>query len=234
MVTPSEELARIRQTYTERIQSAPEDTRYSVFNLSYLYTLQQRQRDTVNLLAKLGIQTFHDKHILEVGCGSGGVLSEYLGYGIQPKQAVGVDLMPQLASRAKQRLPHLHFACADGQHLPFAAQTFDVVLQYTMFSSILDKQIKINIAHDILRVLKPNGLILWYDFWWNPINKQTRGIRLPEVRSLFPNCHLTARKITLAPPITRRLISFSWLLCALLEKTRILNTHYLIALRPIA
>jgi SAM-dependent methyltransferase len=232
MTTPSEELARIRRTYTERIQAAPHDARYSVFNPSYLYTWQQRQRDTLNLLTRFGIHTLHDKHVLEVGCGSGGVLLEYLGYGIQPKQAVGVDLMPQLVSRAKQRLPQLHFACVDGQYLPFAAHTFNIVLQYTMFSSILEASVKEKIAREMLRVLKTDGILLWYDFWWNPINRQTRGIRLSEVRSLFPNCHLTARKVTLAPPITRRLVGFSWLLCALLEKVRLLNTHYLIALRP--
>lgn len=232
MTTPSEELARIRRTYAERIRAASQDNRYSVFNLSYLYTWQQRQRDTLDLLARIGIQTLQGKCILEVGCGAGSVLLEYLSYGVQPNQAIGIDLMPQLISRAQQRLPHFHFAHADGQHLPFATHTFDIVLQYTMFSSILNQSVKQNIARDMLRVTKPNGLIIWYDFWWNPANNQTRGIRLAEVRSLFPNCVMLWRKITLAPPITRRLVRLSWLLCAFLEKMRFLNTHYLIILRP--
>ncbi|RMF48816.1 MAG: methyltransferase domain-containing protein [Chloroflexota bacterium] len=230
MRTSFEELARIRQVYSRRIQAT--SSHYSLFNQSYLYTWQQRQRATLRLLNDFGIQTLSDKRVLEIGCGSGSVLLEYLNYGITPGQAFGLDLMPQLISGAKQRLPHLCFVCADGQHLPFPARTFDIVLQYTVFSSILDAKVKENVAQEMLRVLSPKGIVLWYDFWWNPINPETRGIHLSEVSALFPNCSLKWRRITLAPPIARRLVRFSWLLCELLEKLRLLNTHYLVAIRP--
>jgi hypothetical protein len=82
-------------------------------------------------------------------------------------------------------------------------------------------------------VLKPGGLILSYDFWLNPTNKQTRGLRMSEIRASFPNCQIDSRKITLAPPIARRLIPVSWLLSAFLEKLTIFNTHYLVAIRPL-
>lgn len=68
-------------------------------------------------------------------------------------------------------------------------------------------------------------------FWLNPANKQTRGLLPGEIRSSFPGCHFTFQRITLAPPITRRLASFSWGLCLFLESLRIFNTHYLVAIR---
>ena len=42
-------------------------------------------------------------------------------------------------------------------------------------------------------------------FWLNPTNPQTRGVRPAEIRQLFPGCSFKFERITLAPPITRRL-----------------------------
>jgi hypothetical protein len=85
----------------------------------------------------------------------------------------------------------------------------------------------------MMRVVKRNGLILSYDFWLNPSNPQTRGLRPDEIRRLFPGCRFEFHRITLAPPIARRLVPASWLLCAFLEKLKIFNTHYLVAIRPL-
>lgn len=109
---------------------------------------------------------------------------------------------------------------------------FDLVLQYTAVSSILDPGLRQSICADMLRVLKPTGLIFSYDFWLNPTNKQTRGLRPAEIRQLFPNCQVEFQRITLAPPIARRLVPLSWLVAAILEKLSVLNTHYLAAIRP--
>jgi SAM-dependent methyltransferase len=170
-------------------------------------------------------------HILEMGCGSGGVLLEYLTYAADPNTLFGLDLLPCRLQQAHQRLPHLPLSCADGQRLPFPQHSFDLELQYTAFSSLLDHRLKRNIAAEMLRTLKPHGVILWYDFWLNPTNPQTRGIRPKEIRECFPNCRVEFQRITLAPPIARRLVSLSWGLCLLLESLKVFNTHYLAAIR---
>ena len=92
-------------------------------------------------------------------------------------------------------------------------------------------ELMVRMAREMLRVLKPDGLILWYDFWLNPTNRQTRGIRPREVKALFPNCHFKFRRITLAPPIARRLAGWTWGACLLLEWLRLFNTHYLVAIQ---
>ena len=116
--------------------------------------------------------------------------------------------------------------------MPYGPNTFDVIFQNTVFSSILDEQIKKNLAREMMRILKPGGLIIWYDFWLNPTNEQTKGIRRAEIYRLFPQSQIVFRRITLAPPITRLLIRYSWLICQLLEKVSIFNTHYLAAIQP--
>jgi hypothetical protein len=127
----------------------------------------------------------------------------------------------------------LPLTCSDGQRLPYRSGVFDLVLQYTVFTSVLDDQVRTNLANEMLRVLrKPGGLILWYDFWTNPTNRQTRGIRPAEIRRLFPGCRYDFQRITLAPPIARRLVPHSWLLGVMLEQLSVFNTHYLVAIRP--
>jgi len=169
---------------------------------------------------------------LEVGCGPGGILLEYLSYGAVPEALHGVDLLPNPLREAHAHLPHLPLTCADGRYLPYATGTFDLVLQYTVFSSVLDDVIKAKLAREMLRVLRdPEGMILWYDFWLNPTNPQTQGIRPAEIHHLFPDCQFEFHRITLAPPLARRLAPVSWSVCHLLEKLRVFNTHYLVAIR---
>lgn len=233
MPHPANDLDRLRQEYAERQQRFQASDRYSFFNPAYQYTIQQRQRDVLALLRRADVTSFAGQRILEVGCGQGGVLLEFLGWGAQSALLYGTDLLPDRLAAAQQQLPHLSLTCADSQQLPYARHSFDLVLQYTVLSSVLDETIKVNIAQEMVRVLHPNGLILWYDFWLNPTNRQTKGIRPAEIRALFPDCHISLRRITLAPPIVRRLIRFSWLACYGLERLRIFNTHYLAVIQPV-
>ena len=163
---------------------------------------------------------------------SQGAKSLEQGFGASPNNLHGIDLLIDRLNLAQKRLPGSNFSNADGQSLPYPSDTFDLVLQYTAISSILDDDIRQNIFADMLRVLKPDGMILSYDFWLNPTNKRTRGLRMSEIRSSFPGCMIDYQKITLAPPIARRLVPVSWLLSAFLEKLTILNTHYLVTIRP--
>lgn len=233
MTESASDMDRLKQEYADRQQRrSTYNALYSLFNPAQLYTLQHRFRDVARTLKKAGMVPLDDKRILEFGCGSGGVLLEYLSLEARPDYLHGIDYLENRVQSAAARLPALPLACADGQQLPYADATFDLVYQYTAFSSILSDEVKQRAAREILRVLKPEGAVLWYDFWLNPKNPQTRGIRPAEIRALFPNCTYEFHRITLAPPITRRLAPLSWTLCGLLEKLRLLNTHYLVLIRP--
>lgn len=225
------DLDRLRAEYADRERRLAGSDIYSPFNPAHLFMTQQRQRVTLKTLRRLGFYPLDQRCILEVGCGRGGVLLEYLSYGAAPARIHGIDLLGDRVAEARERMPSLSLSCADGQHLPYPAEVFDLVLQYTAFSSLLDDGVKTNVAHEMLRVLRPDGAIMWYDYWLNPTNPQARGIRPPEIRRLFPGCEYHFQRITLAPPITRRLVRLSWLLCCALEKTVLLNTHYLAVIR---
>jgi len=92
------------------------------------------------------------------------------------------------------------------------------------------------VVAEMTRVLKSGGIVIWYDFFYNnPSNPNVRGVGASEIRSLFPGFSITLRRITLAPPVARRLVPISWVTALLLEKLRVLNTHHLGILRkPLA
>jgi ubiquinone/menaquinone biosynthesis C-methylase UbiE len=228
---PDKDLSRMQKEYTVRARRLEGSRAYSLFNLSYLFTIQQRERRILQILHRHGLDDLEGKSILEMGCGRGGVLMDFLRFGANPNRLAGIDLISERLQDAHNNLPLSLMANADGQHLPFSKDYFDLILQFTALSSVLDKKIRLNMATDILHVLKPGGFILWYDFWLNPTNPQTRGIRMREIRKLFPVCSLVYRKITLAPPITRRVVPLSWSLALFLESLKIFNSHYLVLIR---
>jgi len=230
---PNADLARLRAEYAERERRVAESDRYSLFNPANLFLVQQRQRAVLGVLRRHGCYPLGRQRVLELGCGEGGVLLEFLNYGAEHGRLHGTELLQDRVRRARRRLPHVPLTCADGQSLPYAAGAFDLVIQYTVFSSVLDDEVRANLAREMLRVLRrPDGIILWYDFWLNPTNQQTRGIRRAEVRRLFPDCRLTFVRTTLAPPLARWLVKVGWGICYVLERLVVLNSHYLVCIVP--
>jgi ubiquinone/menaquinone biosynthesis C-methylase UbiE len=227
-----DDLSRLRAEYADRARRLAGSDIYSYFNVANLFIIQQRQRVVLRLLRNSGFYPLESRKILEVGCGQGGELLEILSFGASTHHLHGADLLFDRVHSAHRNISNLLLTDADGQNLPYTAHSFDLTMQFTVFSSILDCEVKANMASELLRVTRPGGMILWYDFWLNPTNPQTRGVRPAEIRQLFPNCHYEFHRITLAPPLVRKLVSISWGLCLFLESLKIFNTHYLVAIRP--
>jgi SAM-dependent methyltransferase len=122
--------------------------------------------------------------------------------------------------------------CGSATELPYPEAHFDLVIQATVFSSVLDQSMRRRMAAEMMRVLRPGGLVLWYDLAIaNPRNRDTRPIGKSEIAELFPGCRRDLARVSLAAPIARRLASRSWLGCSLLSEIPILRTHYIGAFR---
>jgi len=224
------EVDKIKERY-ERRKKIPKDF-YSVFKPGNLFIIQEREKKVLELLNKYKMSYLKDKKILDVGCGRGGWLRDFIHWGARPENLYGVDLIEDFIGDAKEINPKINFICGDAERLNFSDKSFDIVLQSTCFTSIFDPQMKKNIAKEMLRVLKDNGIILWYDFKYNnPKNPDVRGIKKREIKSLFPACYYDFNLITLAPPIVRKLAPASWILSYILLKLKFLNTHYLAVIR---
>lgn len=104
---PPDDRARLRDEYADREKRSGERYTYSRFNTAYLFTMQQRERAVLRLLQQIGAHTLTDKRILEIGCGRGGVLLEYLAYGAQPLSLYGTDLLEDRVQDAHRLLPQV-------------------------------------------------------------------------------------------------------------------------------
>jgi SAM-dependent methyltransferase len=227
-----DDIHRLRKEYADRDRRFKGSDVYSYFNPSYLFMIQQRQRAVLKLLRQENIEPIHDKQILEIGCGGGRVLLDFLLFGADQKNLYGVDLLFDRLEEAGNNLPASNLVCCDGQKTPYASGSFDIVCQFTALSSILDPGVRFNMAAEMLRLVKANGIIISYDFWINPNNSQTIGISPKEIKRIFPGCQYIFRRITLAPPISRVLTRISRSLVTLLESFTFFNTHYLTLIFP--
>jgi SAM-dependent methyltransferase len=225
----SREEARIRSVYAKR----GKDPRYSWFDPGHLFMFQELERKFLAQLQHHCLPALASKHMLEIGCGTGYWLREFIKWGARPENLVGIDLLADRVVEAKRLCPQtVQVQCGSATALPFPNATFDLVLQSTVFTSVLEPGMKLQIASEMLRVLRPDGLILWYDYHVNnPWNPDVKGVKKREIRQLFPGCTIELRRVTLAPPLTRLIAPYSWLLCYWLQKIPLLCTHYLGAIR---
>jgi SAM-dependent methyltransferase len=221
------ESERILREYQRRDREIPKDF-YSLEKPGNRFLNESRKRRTAELLKKHGTFPLKDKKILEIGCGLGNWFADLKDWGALESDLSGIDLDQSRMRQTKDRFPKADLRVGDASHLPWSNKSFDIVLQSTVFTSILNSRMKEAIASEMTRVLKPGGFILWYDFFRNnPWNAQVRGVGAGEIKNLFPGCKTVLKRVTLAPPLARALAPHSPAVCALLENFRFLNTHYL-------
>lgn len=215
---------QIVETYHQRDR---ERERYSLGELGNLFLLHSRERLLLKCLRQAGYYPLTDRWILDLGCGFGGELRRWIGYGMNPYQATGVDIVPSRLMEARFLSPNIAFLLADGGALPFRAESFDLVLMFTVLSSVPDTEYRQSIAREAWRVLKTGGAVVWYDFIWNPVNRGVVGIGRTELRRLFPAARFILRRATLAPPLARKLAPLSPFIASMLETLPFLRTHYM-------
>ncbi|HEU4628907.1 MAG TPA: class I SAM-dependent methyltransferase [Gemmatimonadaceae bacterium] len=226
----ADEAERIRSAYARRRG----EERYSWFEPAYLFHMQECERAMLDALRGAGVRSLAPARILEVGCGRGFWLRQLVQWGAAPERIVGIDVIPERVHEAAWRSARgVSLAVGSGASLPLPDAAFDVVLQSTVFTSILDPTLRARVAAEMRRVLRPGGLILWYDFAVdNPRNPDVRGVGRGEVHRLFPGCRVALRRVTLAPPLARRLAPRALWLCRLLTVLPPLRTHLLGTIRP--
>jgi radical SAM superfamily enzyme YgiQ (UPF0313 family) len=219
-----DEAQRIKDFYHKRKNK--NDSTYS-----YHFSLQ-REREIIEALRKVGLPFQDGKKVLDVGCGSGEILSYFLRSGALPENLYGIDLLSERIDHAKSLYPGVSFACCNAEKLPYPDEFFDVITQSTMFTSILDSGMKSAVTAEMRRVLKLDGIIIWHDYRFNnPFNPNVRGIGKTEIEQLFPDCQFDFKLINLNPFIARPLSRLSWRLCEVLEKVPILRTHWLVTIK---
>lgn len=222
------ETERLTQVYHGYLSSAAVRSRWSDDNPGNRAIRQEREHAAGRLLAAAGLLPLGQRRVLDIGCGSGVALSAMARYGVQPQRIYGIDLLPVRVAEAGRRFPRLALGVANAAELPFAAEQFDLVMLFTVLSSVLDQQMAQAIAQEATRVLRPGGQVLWYDFRYpNPRNPHVRGLPQARLHALFPTLRPRLSSVTLLPPLARRLGQATPLVYPLLASLPLLRTHYL-------
>lgn len=219
------ELRAVAARYARR----PSDDRYNPLRPEVWQAQQERQRALIALLRRHVKGPLAALDVLEVGCGHGDNLLELLRLGCDPARLEGSELLPERAAAARRRLPVatvIHDG--DASALPRADGSLDVVMQYTVFSSLLDPAFQACLAARMWRWVRPGGAVLWYDFTVdNPRNPDVRGVALSRIRQLFPAGRIEPRRITLAPPLARQVVRLHPAAYRWLNTCPLLRTHLL-------
>ena len=231
-LSPRCEVERLQAVYQSYGQDQTVYQRWAASNPGNRAVVGQRTRRLKRLLHHGGFLPLTRYRVLDAGCGGGSVLAELQDWGAVSGNLYGVDLLPERIELARRQFPHLHFQQANAEQLDFPDGSFDLVFLFTVFTSILDKQMAGNVANEVTRILKPGGGVVWYDFRYNnPRNTNVRGVSKPTIRQLFPNFIVRLQPITLLPPLARRLGPSTPLLYPVLSLVPWLQTHYLGLLR---
>jgi ubiquinone/menaquinone biosynthesis C-methylase UbiE len=222
-VSDPADVEEIRQAYRRR--ATIDGSRYSLMNPGNLLNVQERERVLVRSLHRRGFSNLGSVKILEVGCGSGNELARLVSLGATTSLLSGVDLRPDAIALAGERVPGADLRVADAAALPYPDGMFDIVCQFTALSSMRSAEMRQKVATEMVRVARPGGVIVSYDFQANPRNRDTVGIGRREIARLFPGRRKEIRRVTLLPPAARWLGLRAPAIASWLAKITVLRTH---------
>lgn len=199
-----DESHKIKERYQKRMPVA-QDERYASGNQYMQFVIQERQTNYAALLRKV-FSDFSNVRLLEIGAGSGSNLLFYKQLGIKPEHIVANELISERVNMLRTNHPDV--LVLDGDATLLSKEQigqFDIIFQSTVFTSILEASFRKKLANNMMHLLKENGVILWYDFVYdNPSNPDVKGVSVRELKALFPGLHWEIKRVTLAPPIGRR------------------------------
>jgi ubiquinone/menaquinone biosynthesis C-methylase UbiE len=174
----------------------------------------------------------HECRILNLGVGSGGECPSLLEAGFRPDSLIAIDLNEKSVRAARIKHQWLCALAGDGTKVPFRDQSFDVVYQSMMISSVLDISRRATILAEVARVLRPGGAFISYDMRYpNPWNRHTRPLKVAELRRALGGWKMSASSLTGIPQLIRALSRISLPLCRLVEAVPLFRSHLLVFAR---
>lgn len=164
----------------EHLSSAPVTTgrvvhwaaRYDV--MAWLFMLGRERAFREKLIGLARLQS--GDVVLDVGCGTG-TLAIAAKRHVGPSGRVhGIDASPEMVDRAKRKAgkagADVAFDTGVVEALPYPDAQFDVVMS-TLMLHHLPRKARQDCAHEIRRVLKPDGRVLAVDFGPTPRGKKS-------------------------------------------------------------
>jgi len=107
--------------------------------------------------------------VLEVGSGTG-IYTRFLIRDF--KKVIATDIDPKMVSEAKKLLKGAKVILADARHLPFGANSVDVVFGVSVLHHIAERNA---VFREAARIIKPGGFVVFCEpNIWNPMTALTQ------------------------------------------------------------
>jgi len=215
-----DELKRIRNAYSHFEESDNYKKLHTPFGLSSYYQ-DNLKRKLIFIFRKKGFLTLNELKVLDVGIGKGSNVPDFFKFGINFKSLFGLDILFDRLRFLKNNYKEILVFNCDAQKVSFKNKSFDIVTQFVVFSSILEDNVCQNIATEMLRVLKDDGMIIWYDAHGGKmLSEHTRSYSEEQIKEFFPNCKYEFKRIIPHSQLSLRLgkYEWGWVLLDIIEK----------------
>lgn len=168
------------------------------FDLANIRALQQLPLDRDNA------------RVLDVGCGTGASLLQFLRLGFRPGNLTGIDSSAERIAQARASFPNMNFRCESADSMGFADSTFDIVFESTLFMMLTVEEEAQRIAREMLRVTRPGGYLMLADWRYSKRRSADhRAMSRKRIASLFDVRRATEvvarERGALVPPLGRLL-----------------------------
>ena len=178
--------------------------------------------------------------ILDVGCGSGAGLIQFLRLGFQQKLMSGVDISEDRIAEAKTVMPLADLRCESADAMSYADGAFHLVFESTMFVLLPSEDTARGIAREMIRVTRPGGYLMLIDWRYgkpgSDVYKAMSSRRIAELFDVGGATRVVCRERgALVPPVgrflSRRLPSLYFAVQAVMpfmvgQVTTVLRKHH--------
>jgi ubiquinone/menaquinone biosynthesis C-methylase UbiE len=134
-----DELDRIRQEYMRRSHDPRNAERYAESNLAHRLMIMERDCGIEELIGPSLANLGRKPSVLDIGCGNGHELEKLAGCGADADRLLGLDLLVDRLKAAHRQHGHLKLVVGDARSLPLPRASVDLITQFTVFTSILDR-----------------------------------------------------------------------------------------------
>ena len=200
----------------------------------YMMQFHEVERAFLREVARNTEGSLHGLKILDIGCGSGGWLREFIKWGAEPESLYGIDAIEDRVANARRLTPAgVTLICASAANLEFDDESFDLIMMFECLCMMTDETVRARMASEALRVLKPSGTVLFYDFRYRRpgLGDVCRPLGIVDIKRLFPACRYHLKSVHPFPPLSRKLAALTPSAWNLLNIFPPLRTSYVGSIR---
>jgi len=194
-------ISHVRQSYVHR---GDDTLRYSSLKPFVLAQSAEKRRVLAKAVTEHLRRELSGSTILDIGCGDGRELSEFIWLGATPELLAGNDLQDDRLDAARKRLPaSVRLEAGDIRRTSFETGTFDVVTLFVVLMTIKNEELRTAVLRHAYDLVKPEGLLIVSEpIIPNPRNKDVIRIRQSELVLSLGVKPIMSRRMYLVPPVS--------------------------------